>query len=78
MEFICLYINNLDSENPMALLHSNGKSFGKIELSYPQTLSNLDIRMETPNGKLVDFQGRYHSLTFIIETRSNQQSETTI
>jgi hypothetical protein len=68
MEFIVLYLNNLDSENPIAILHPNGKSLGKIEFEYPQTLNHLDIRMETPSGKIVDFQGRYHSLTFVIET----------
>ena len=67
--YFLLYIDNIDPSNPLAILNIGGTSFGKIELDSPVTLSQLDIRIVDEKGKLVDFQGRYHSLTFVLEAR---------
>ena len=67
--YFLLYVDNVDPSNPLAILNVGGKSYGKIELNVPTTLSHLDIRIVDQNNKLVDFQGRFHSLTMILEAR---------
>ena len=67
--YFLLYVDNIDPSNPLAILNLGGKSYGKIELNVPTTLNHLDIRIVDQNNKLVDFQGRYHSLTMILEAR---------
>ena len=69
--YFLLYVDNIDSTNPLAILNIGGTSFGKIELSNSLSLDHLSIRIVDENNKLVDFHGRYHSLTFVLETRSN-------
>ena len=66
--YFLLYIDNIDPNNPLAILNVNGQSFGKIELELPITLNYLQIRIVDDNNKLVDFQSRYHILTFVLET----------
>ena len=68
--YFLLYVDNIDSTNPLAILNIGSNSFGKIELSSPVSLDHLSIRIVDENNKLVDFQGRYHSLTFVLETNN--------
>ena len=68
LDIILLFINNINEEDPFCILHPNGKSTGKIEFDTPKIISHLDIRMETPNGTQIDFQNRYHILTFKIDS----------
>ena len=67
--YFLLYVDNVDPSNPLAILNLGGNSYGRIELNVPTTLSHLDIRIVDQNNKLVDFQGRFHSLTMILEAR---------
>jgi len=69
--YFLLYVDNIDTENPLAILNVNSSSFGKIEFDTPIPLEYLQIKLEDENGKLVDFQGRYHSLTFVLTTVNN-------
>lgn len=67
--YFLLYVDNIEPNNPLAILNINGHSFGKIELNYPLAINYLQIRIVDEFGNLVDFQGRYHTLTFVLETR---------
>ena len=69
--YFLLYVDNIDTENPLAILNIKGSSFGKIEFESPIPLDYLQIKIEDENGKLVNFQGRYHNLTFVLTTFNN-------
>ena len=68
-DYFLLYIDNVDPDSPLALLNFENKSFGKIEFNIPQSLSHLDIRIVDKDNKPIDFNGRYHSLILMLETR---------
>ena len=64
-----LYLDNLDDQNPFAILNINGNSYGEIESDQPLSLDYLQIRIEDEYHNIVNFQGRYHTLTLILETK---------
>ncbi len=67
---VLLYLNNIDNQNPFAILIPNSTSSAVINFEEPTTLNKLDILFKDSKGRIYNFYNLEHSISLQIEVRN--------